>query len=175
MPSDLRTESFRGPSFRFCSLFCSILRRCVGFQRTQKSGRDTGYFIDCCQKRLLVRLRRFVEAADLPDELERSSSDLLISDRWIEVEQSFDIPAHYMTPRYRTLKRPLRARKFRKRARCRVPVRMTTAPALAARLPGAASSAEAEAVYTSPSQICPWRRSPSQTVPIPRARTSYIH
>ena len=45
--ADLGAESLSGTNFRFCRLFLSILRRCVGFERTEKTRRDTGDFIDC--------------------------------------------------------------------------------------------------------------------------------
>ncbi|HMF62699.1 MAG TPA: hypothetical protein VK608_01330, partial [Edaphobacter sp.] len=47
------------------------------------------------QERFFVCLRRFVEAADLSNELERSSSNLVCSDGRIEVEKHFDISAHF--------------------------------------------------------------------------------
>jgi len=45
--ADLSAESLSAAKFRFCRLFLSILRRCVGFERTEKTSRDTGDFIDC--------------------------------------------------------------------------------------------------------------------------------
>jgi hypothetical protein len=50
--------------------------------------------IDCRQERALVGLRRLIETADLSHKLKRSSSNLFLSDWRIEVEESFDIPAH---------------------------------------------------------------------------------
>jgi hypothetical protein len=41
-----------------------------------------------------VRLRGLVEAADLPDELQRGVADLLLGHRRIEVEEVFDVSAH---------------------------------------------------------------------------------
>jgi hypothetical protein len=40
------TESLCGASVRLCGLLFSILRRCVGFERTEKTSRDAGYLID---------------------------------------------------------------------------------------------------------------------------------
>jgi hypothetical protein len=39
-------ESLCSASFRLRGLFLSILRRRVGFERMEKTGRDGGYFID---------------------------------------------------------------------------------------------------------------------------------
>src|ERR1700677_3477674 len=60
----------------------------------QQTGRDRSYFVDGSQERSFVGLRRFVKAADLSHELQRSGSNLLGVDRRIEVEQGFDISAH---------------------------------------------------------------------------------
>ncbi len=92
--ADSGTESLCGASFRFGGLFFSSLRRCVGFERTEQTSRDTGDFIDCSQERSFVCFGRFVKAADFSYELERSSPNLLGSDGRIEVEKGFDIPAH---------------------------------------------------------------------------------
>ena len=87
-------ESLRSARFRFCGFFFSSLRRCVGFERMEQTSRDTGDFIDCSQERRFVCFGRFVKPADFSYELERSSPNLLGSDRRIEVEKGFDIPAH---------------------------------------------------------------------------------
>src|SRR5208337_2298181 len=93
-PPDSSAKSLRRPSFGPRGLFFSILRQCVSFERTQKTGRDLGYFIHGSQKRAFVGLRRFVKATDFPHELERSSPNLFVSYRRIEVEEGLDIPAH---------------------------------------------------------------------------------
>src|ERR1700731_2956678 len=62
-------ESLGGSSFRLCCLFFPILRRRVGFERTEKTTRDAGYLIDGSQKRGLVRLRWLVNPADFSHEL----------------------------------------------------------------------------------------------------------
>jgi hypothetical protein len=87
-------ESFRGSGFRLCGFFLSILRWGVGFEGTEKTSRDRGYFIDCSQKRGFVGLRRFAKAADLSDELQRSGSNLLGIHGRIEIKESFDVSAH---------------------------------------------------------------------------------
>src|SRR6266404_1939317 len=92
--TDLSTESLGSAGFRSRGFFFSILRRRSGFERAEKSLRDAGYFIDCRQKRGFICLRRFVEAADFSHELERSRSNLFVSDRRIEVEKGFDVSAH---------------------------------------------------------------------------------
>src|SRR5580700_10130167 len=82
-------ESLCRASLRFCGLFVSIFRRCVGFERTQKPGRDFGDLIYGCQKRAFVWLRRFVKTAYFSNELERSRSNFLGSYGRIEVEEGF--------------------------------------------------------------------------------------
>jgi hypothetical protein len=60
----------------------------------EKPGRDVDYFIDGSQERAFVWLRRFVKTADFSHELERSSSNFLGGYWRIEIEESFDVPAH---------------------------------------------------------------------------------
>ena len=60
----------------------------------EKTRGDGGDFIDRGQERSLVGLRWFVKAADLSHELQRRCANLLGIDWRIEVEESFDIPAH---------------------------------------------------------------------------------
>src|ERR1700724_2738050 len=81
-------ESLGGASFRLCCLFFPILRRRVGFERTEKTTRDAGYLIDGSQKRGLVRLRWLVKPADFSHELKRSRSNLFVGDWRIEIEKS---------------------------------------------------------------------------------------
>jgi len=92
--ADSNAESLRRACFRFCGFFLSIPRRGGGFERTEKSSRNPGHFIDGCKERGFVCLRRFVETADFSHELERRRSNLFGRDRRLKVEKSFDIPAH---------------------------------------------------------------------------------
>src|SRR5260370_24097505 len=96
--TDSSTESFCGASFRFCGLFFTISRRCIRFERTKKTSRDPCYFIDGGHERAFVCLRRLVEAADFSHELQRRGTNLFDSDRRIEIEKDFDIPAHSLSP-----------------------------------------------------------------------------
>src|SRR5271155_393677 len=91
-------ESLRGASLRLGRLFLAALWWRVGFERVEKTSRDGCYFIDCSQERSFIRFRRFVEAGDLSDELQRGGMNLVGVDRRIEVEQSFDVPAHAACP-----------------------------------------------------------------------------
>ena len=93
--ADSSAESFCSASLRLRGLFFPILRRGVGFERAEKTGRDAGYFIDCSQQCAFVCLRRFVKTADFSHELERSSSNLFGGDGRIEIEEGFDIPAYH--------------------------------------------------------------------------------
>ncbi|HZC45184.1 MAG TPA: hypothetical protein VE243_01845 [Candidatus Acidoferrum sp.] len=89
-----RAESFRSANFGFGGFFFAIPRRRIRFQRTKKSGRHAGYFVDGGHERTFVRLRRFVEAADFPHELKGGGANLIVGDGRIEIEKGFDIPAH---------------------------------------------------------------------------------
>jgi hypothetical protein len=60
----------------------------------EKASRDGRDFIDRSEERGFIGFRRLVETADLSDELQRSSSNLVGIHGRIEVEESFDIPAH---------------------------------------------------------------------------------
>src|ERR1700719_3003297 len=73
-------ESLGGASLRLCCLFFPILRRRVGFERTEKTTRDAGYLIDGSQKRGFVRLRGLVKAADFSYQLKRSCLNLFVGD-----------------------------------------------------------------------------------------------
>src|SRR5208282_6310410 len=90
----LGAESFGGASPGFCGLFFTILGWSAGFEGTEQTIRDSGYFFDGSQKFVLVALGGFVEAGDFSHELQRSGANLLLGDRRIEVEQGFDIAAH---------------------------------------------------------------------------------
>ena len=87
-------ESFDGPRLCLRGLLFSILWWCRRLQRTQKPLRDSRDFIDRCQKRVLIRLRRFRKPANLPHKLQRSGANLFIRNRRIKIEQRLDIPAH---------------------------------------------------------------------------------
>jgi hypothetical protein len=94
----LRAKPFSGSCFRLSGFLFPILWRCAGIERTEKAHRGRGDFIDCNLECGFVRLRWFVKAGDLSDELNRGGSNLFIGDGWIEVEQSPDIPAHAVSP-----------------------------------------------------------------------------
>jgi len=96
------TESFRGASFRLGSFFLSILRRGVRVERMEKTRRDRGDFIDRSQERGFIRLRRFAKTSDFSYELERCRSNFFGSDGRIEVEEGFDIAAHFSATSHRS-------------------------------------------------------------------------
>jgi hypothetical protein len=88
-------ESLFAARLGFGSLFRSILRRCVSFERDQKPGGDAGDFIDCGEKRGFVSFRGPGEAADLSYELKGSSPDLIVGNGRIEVKKSLNVSAHF--------------------------------------------------------------------------------
>src|SRR5260370_17489591 len=90
------TESLCGASRRSCGFFFPILGWCIGFERMEKTGRNVSYFINGGQERGFVCLRGFVKTADFSHELECSSSGFFRSYGRIEVEEGFDIPAHWL-------------------------------------------------------------------------------
>jgi hypothetical protein len=60
-------------------------------EQASADGRD---FVDGCVEGGFVCLGWLVEAADLPDELQRGVADLLVGHGRIEVKEIFDVSAH---------------------------------------------------------------------------------
>jgi hypothetical protein len=90
----LNPKPLRGASFGLGGFFFAIFRGRAGLERMQKTGRDAGNLIDRSLERSFVGFRGFIESSDLPHELQRSCSDLFVTDGRIEVKESLDIPAH---------------------------------------------------------------------------------
>jgi hypothetical protein len=90
------TESFCGASFRLRRFFLATSRWRIGFERAKKPSGCTSYFDDGRHEGTFICLRRFVEAADFADELERCGANLFVGYRRFEIEKSFDIPAHLL-------------------------------------------------------------------------------
>src|SRR5579871_3721513 len=90
----LGSKSLRGPRLGFRRLFFTILWRRGSFERAQQAARGSDYFLNRRSERCFVGLRRFVETADLPDELERCGPHFLLGNRRIEIEKIFDVPTH---------------------------------------------------------------------------------
>src|SRR5262245_26961004 len=79
-------ESLSGPRPRFGNLFLPLLRRRRRLEQGQKLARDPGDLINGCKEHGLVHLRRRVEAADFPHELQRGRMDLCLANRRFEVK-----------------------------------------------------------------------------------------
>jgi hypothetical protein len=96
MPVRIRCsrETDRGSRARFGGLYFAVPRRGLGGQGAKQLLRDSRHAIDGAIERFLVRLRRFGEAAQFPDELERRSADLVLRGRRREVMQGFDVSTH---------------------------------------------------------------------------------
>jgi hypothetical protein len=60
----------------------------------EETGGYVGDLVDGCVEGCFVGFRGFVEAADLPDELQRGVANLCVGHGWIEVEEVFDVSAH---------------------------------------------------------------------------------
>jgi hypothetical protein len=55
---------------------------------------DFSHTLNRSQERGLVCFRWLRETADFSNELERGSANLVLGDRWLEIEQGSNIPAH---------------------------------------------------------------------------------
>src|SRR5258706_9373922 len=78
-------ESLSGTHLRFSSLFLPIFRGCRRLERVEKPTRDPGDVINCRIESGLIRPGWFVEAADLPYELQRCSENLFLRNRRFKV------------------------------------------------------------------------------------------
>ena len=90
----LGAETLCGTRLSLGGFFFAVAGRCTRLKRAEKSrgnGRDV---VDRGLKRVLVGLRRLVEAADLADELKRGRANFFFRDRWLEVKKDFDVAAH---------------------------------------------------------------------------------
>lgn len=94
-PPLFKSEPSRRASFCFRGFFLSILGRCIGFERTKQARSHIRYFVHRSLEGNLVRLRRFVHTAYFANELKRSGTNLFGSYRRVEIEESFDITAHF--------------------------------------------------------------------------------
>src|SRR5664280_101789 len=93
------SKSLCGTGLCLCRFLFAILGHSSGFERAEKASRNTGDFFDGSVEGCFVWLRRLVEAADLSDKLEGSGLNFLLSDRRVEVEEDFDVPAHGVVSR----------------------------------------------------------------------------
>src|ERR1700716_1580137 len=87
-------------SFRF-----AVPGGCLDRQRVDQTSGDLGHFIHGAVKARLVRVRGVRCAAQLSHELQRRSTNFLVSRGRGEVRQRFDVPAHVSSsrlPAYRT-------------------------------------------------------------------------
>ena len=75
----------------------TIFGRGIGLERAKEAIRCIRDFVDRREKSWFVCFGRFVEAGDLSDELQRSSSNFLSGDRWIEIKEHPNISAHAPT------------------------------------------------------------------------------
>ena len=60
----------------------------------EKTGADGSYFVDGGVEGGFVGFGGLVEAADLPDELQRGVANLRVGHGGVEVEEVFDVSAH---------------------------------------------------------------------------------
>jgi hypothetical protein len=96
-------ESLSGARLSFRRLFPPIFRDCARFERAEKPARDPGDVVDCRIESGFVRLGWCIEAADLPDELQRRSANLFLRDRRFKVEERPNVSTHDDFPFPRTL------------------------------------------------------------------------
>jgi len=83
-----------GASFGSYGFFFSIFWRGICFEGAEKPRGDAGDFINGGQECAFVRFGGLIKTGDLPDELQRSSANFFGSDRWFEIKERLDIPAH---------------------------------------------------------------------------------
>jgi hypothetical protein len=95
----LSPEAFGGAGFGLGGFFFAIFGWRRGFKRAQHASRNGSHFVDGGEEQGLVRLRRFVEAGDFPDELKRGCAHFFVGDWRIEVKKSFDVSTHGVRPR----------------------------------------------------------------------------
>jgi len=88
-------ESLSSARLRFRRLFLPIFRGYARLERAEKSAGGPGDVIDGRIESVLVRLGWCVEAADLPDELQRGSANLFLSGRWFKVEERSNVSTHF--------------------------------------------------------------------------------
>src|SRR5580704_13803619 len=96
----LCAKPLRAPSFCLGRLFFPVSGLGVGFERGEKTARNSGYFLHGLEKYGFIRLRRLVEAADLSYVLQGGGANLLGGYRRVEVEKHLDVPAHGWGPRF---------------------------------------------------------------------------
>ncbi len=91
-------ESLGCTRLSFRRLFLPIFRGCRRFERAEKPTRNPGDVVDGRMESGLVRLGWCVEAADLPDELQRCSANLFLRDRRFKVEERPNVSTHLALP-----------------------------------------------------------------------------
>ena len=87
-------EALGGASFGFGGFVFAVSGCSCGFERAEQAHGSGGDFVDGGVERFFVGLRWLIEAADFPDELERSGAHFLGSNGRIEIKQWFDVSAH---------------------------------------------------------------------------------
>jgi hypothetical protein len=91
------SEAERRSGTRFSGFHVPVAGWRLGGQRLKQLLRDLRDAIDRAIEGFFVCLRRFREAAQLPNELKSRGADLFVRGRWREVMQSFDVSAHKLS------------------------------------------------------------------------------
>lgn len=111
----MKMKTLRRSRASFHRFYFAIARRNICLQRMQQLSRNVRHTIDRPIKRFFIRLGRFGEAAQFPNELKRGCADLFLRGRRREVMQGFDVSTHKqflilklaaVYPSARTLKPP---------------------------------------------------------------------
>lgn len=100
--SEPRAHSFPGLS----NLFIPVARRRTRCQRLDESMGSRGHFVDRAVEHNLVRPRGTIRTAQLPDELQSRSADLVLCRRRLKIGQGFDVSAHAYSPSRRLYTAP---------------------------------------------------------------------
>src|SRR5947209_11923729 len=93
-PVSLPAESLGRTCLSFGRLILPVFWGRVRFERAEKLTRDSGNVVDGRVEGGLVRPGWCVEAADLPDELQRGCANLFLRGRGVKVEKWSDVSTH---------------------------------------------------------------------------------
>src|SRR5262249_52275618 len=80
---------------RLGRLDLAILGRGRGHERSEQPGGCLGDFLDRALERVLIRLRRLRESADLADVLQRRAANFFFGRLRLEVVQRADVATHW--------------------------------------------------------------------------------
>src|SRR5690606_36934843 len=90
---------FRSLACLLC-LDLAVAGRGIGLERIEQPAGGLLHVVDGTVEGHFVRLGRMREAAQLANELQRRSANLVLRCRWLEVEQGANVSAHGSAPAF---------------------------------------------------------------------------